>query len=727
MRCPRCRHENRDTARFCGECGVTLVRGDACPRCATLNPPDQRFCDACGQRLGADAAARSVREPRIRTPGHLAEKILRARGALEGERKQVTVLFADVVHSMRLAEGVDTEEWHRVLDRFFQILAEGIHRFEGTINQFTGDGIMALFGAPIAHEDHARRGCHAALYLTEALRDYATALADRGLDFAVRMGLNSGEVVLGRIGDDLRMEYTAVGHTVGLAARMEEIAAPGTTYLTEHTARLVEGFFVLRSRGTPPMKGVSATVEVYELEGVGPLRTRLDVSRRRGFSRLVGREEELAWLSAILERTIAGNGAVVGVVGDAGVGKSRVCLEFVEHCRGRGIAVHEAHCPSHGAAVPLLPIRDLVQSCLAIAADERDPDVSRAIADRLRALDLGLDDAVPLVHELLGMEQPDAPWSPVVAATTRHGRLAEFVRRLLRVQSAVGPVVLMIDDAHWIDPASDEMLREVTEVVPGTRTLLLANFRPEYRAEWMQGSHYHQLPLAPLSQRASHALLSDLLGADVSVGALFDLIGERTGGNPFFIEELVRALVIAGTLTGRPGDFRLATSLETLVLPTTVQSLLAARVDRLEESLKDVLQTAAVIGKQFDEPLIREVSGLDAQMLGVALGALQEAELVHEVQPYPEAQYAFRHPLTQEVAYHSQLGERRARLHARVATALEKLRADRLGAHAALIAHHWEAAGMRYEAARWRRRAALQVSSIKVRGGGRVREQRPLS
>jgi len=224
MRCPRCRHDNRDAARFCGECGVPLVRGDACARCATVNSPGQPFCDGCGQRLGVASPSPKTREPRI--PGHLAAKILGARGALEGERKQVTVLFADVVHSMEIAEGVDTEEWHRLLDRFFQILAEAIHRFEGTINQFTGDGVMALFGAPIAHEDHARRACHAALHLMRPLRDYATTLADRGLEFAVRMGLNSGEVVLGRIGDDLRMSYTAVGHTVGLAARMEEMAAP---------------------------------------------------------------------------------------------------------------------------------------------------------------------------------------------------------------------------------------------------------------------------------------------------------------------------------------------------------------------------------------------------------------------------------------------------------------------------------------------------------------------
>ena len=304
MRCPRCRHENRETARFCGECGASLGRGIPCPRCATFNPVSQRFCDSCGQQLASTGAVERAREPRAYAPRHLIEKILTTRRALEGERKQVTVLFADMVDSMRLAERVDAEEWHRVVDRFFQVLAEGIHRFEGTINQFTGDGVMALFGAPVAHEDHARRGCHAALHMMGELRGYASGLRVRGLEFSVRMGLNSGEVVVGTIGDDLRMDYTAQGHAVGLAARMEQVAAPGTVYVSEHTARLVEGFFTLRDHGTPPIKGVSTPVRVFELEGIGPLRTRLDAAGVRGFSRLVGREAELAWLDGILVRAL---------------------------------------------------------------------------------------------------------------------------------------------------------------------------------------------------------------------------------------------------------------------------------------------------------------------------------------------------------------------------------------------------------------------------------------
>src|SRR2546430_1194225 len=314
MRCPHCRHENRESARFCGECGASFERAAVCPRCAAKNPVGQRFCDSCGERLATGGGGGLARDPRSYTPGRLVERILATRSALEGERKQVTVLFTDVVDSMLLAERVGAEEWHRVLDRFFQIAAEAIHRFEGTVNQFTGDGVMALFGAPIAHEDHARRACHAALHLVDELRRFTGALRARGLEFSVRMGLNSGEVVVGKIGDDLRMDYTAQGHTVGLAQRMEQLAEPGRAYLTEHTAALVRGYFRLRDLGAFTVKGVRAPVRAHELEGVGSMRTRLDVSRARGLSRFVGRVEEMRTLEAALARAAEGHGRVIGVV-----------------------------------------------------------------------------------------------------------------------------------------------------------------------------------------------------------------------------------------------------------------------------------------------------------------------------------------------------------------------------------------------------------------------------
>src|SRR5213079_100140 len=346
-----------------------------CPSCAYEKLADSRFCAQCGVPLGRDPAR--VPDPRAYTPRHLAEKILSHRSALHGERKQVTVLFADVKGSMDLAEQVDPETWHRILDRFFGILAEGVHRFEGTVNQFTGDGIMALFGAPIAHEDHAQRACWAALHLRDEVRRYADELRTaRGFNFAVRMGLNSGEVVVGRIGDDLRMDYTALGHTVGLAQRMEQLAEPGKPLLTERTAKLVTGFFSVRDLGPSRVKGMTEPIRLYELEGAGRLRTRFDVSRARGLSRFVGRAPEMAALEASLEHALAGEGQIVGVVGEPGVGKSRLCHEFAERCRARGIPFIEAHAVAHGKTIPLLPWMELMRNAFGVTEQDGD-DMAR--------------------------------------------------------------------------------------------------------------------------------------------------------------------------------------------------------------------------------------------------------------------------------------------------------------------------------------------------------------
>ena len=719
MRCPHCQHENRERARFCGGCGTALEDVRACPRCATLNSAGQKFCDACGAAL-AECVGATTRDPRAYTPRHLVEKILTSRGALEGERKQVTVLFADLVDSMRLADILGAEDWHRVLDRVFEILTRAVHRFEGTINQFTGDGVMALFGAPLAHEDHARRACHAALFAMEELRAYASTLRVRELDLAARMGLNSGEVVVGKIGDDLRMDYTAQGHCVGLAARMEQLAGPRTVLLTQHTARLVEGFFTVTDLGPQAVKGAEGPVQVFELRGVGAVRTRLEASALRGLSRLIGRDAQLLWLDGILARAIEGSGQIIGVVGDAGLGKSRLCLEFIARCRTRRIAVYEVHCPAHGATVPWLAMRDLLRSCFGLAGDEGVETIRHRVRHQLEALDGDVRDALALVLEVLGVTDGRALDR---APQSLNARLAAFLRRFIRLRCAKEPVLLVLDDAHWIDRASDELVRELVASVRDSRTLLVANFRPDYRPAWIGGSNYHQLALAPLGEAASRELLRQLLGSDRSLVELSERIRARTGGNPYFAEEVVQALVVSGSLVGERGDYHLGAPIESLALPETVQSLLAARLDRIGESAKHVLQAAAVIGVQFDEPLLGEVCGLDPRDLGAALDELQDGELVRLLTPAPTAEYAFKHPLMRDVAYGSQLSERRARLHGAVARALERLRADRLGEHAALIAHHWETSGMRFEAARWKRRADLRVANIKL--GGRARRPPP--
>jgi len=589
-------------------------------------------------------------DPRGYTPKHLAEKILQSRSALEGERKRVTVLFADVKSSMELAESVDGEEWHRILDGFFSVLADGVHRFEGTVNQYTGDGIMALFGAPIAHEDHAQRACFSALHLADALRRYSEELKrTRGLGLSVRIGLNSGEVVVGKIGDDLRMDYTAQGQVVGLAQRMEQLADPGKAYLTEHTAALVSGYFRLRALGAFTLKGVREPVPVFELEGVGALRTRLDVSRARGFSRFVGRADELATLEAALGRATLGQGQVVGVVADAGTGKSRLCFELAERCRARGVAVHEAHAVSHGKMIPFLPLLELLRSLFGVRDGDAPLDARRKIAGTVTLLDASLEGALPLLLDFLGYPDPERP-APALDPEARQRQLVGLVQRLVRARPAREPALLLVEDLHWLDGASETFVEALVESVAGTHALLVLNFRPEYHAPWMQRSWYQQLPLAPLGAAAIDELLGELLGRDASLGDLATRIKGRTAGNPFFIEEMVLALAESGPLEGVRGAYRLAGPLDALVLPATVEAVLAARIDRLGEREKQVLQAASVLGKEFGEPILRRVLPLAESDLASSLRALVSAELVYEQALYPVAEYAFKHPLTQEVA-----------------------------------------------------------------------------
>jgi class 3 adenylate cyclase/tetratricopeptide (TPR) repeat protein len=705
MRCPACGEENRTGARFCGQCATPLGTFFTCTGCGAKNSVGQKFCDACGLAL-TEAPAGRARDLRAYTPAHLAEKILRLRSALEGERKQVTVLFADVQGSMDLAETVDAEEWHLIMDRFFAILSDGVHRFEGTINQFTGDGIMALFGAPIAHEDHAHRACHAALALTPELARYAHELRrTRGLSFSVRIGLNSGEVVVGKIGDDLRMDYTAQGRTVGLAARMEQIAAPDRIYLTEHTARLVREYFRLADLGEFDIKGVRKPVRIYELEGVGPIRTRLEASRARGFSLFVGRDEESRTLEAALARALRGEGEIVAVVAEAGVGKSRLTYEFVERCRGHGIAVFEARAVAHGKTVPLLGVLELLRSYFGIGDRDGDAEVRRKVAGTLVLLDESLRESLPLMFEFLGVADPDRP-APRVDPEARRRQLLALMRRVLTARSRREPAVIVFEDLHWIDEASETFLRDLADAIPGTRSLLVVNFRPEYSAPWLVGEHRRLLPLAPLGPEATVALLGDLLGDDDALATLSDRIRARAGGNPFFLEEIVLSLRENGVLAGSRGSYHLSRDPADLAIPSTVQAVLAARIDRLAEREKEVLQTAAVVGREFALPVLASVAALDAMALESVLRRLVAADFVYEHALFPEAVYAFKHPLTHEVAYFSQLSERRRRIHAAVARALADLTPEKSDSLAVLVAHHWEHAGERLEAARWTRRAA---------------------
>ncbi len=679
-----------------------------CTGCGAEVPAAARFCPQCAHPVGAAATPPPppLRDTRAYTPKHLADKILQSRSALEGERKQVTVLFADVKGSMELADSVEPEQWHAILDRFFQILADGVHRFEGTVNQYTGDGIMALFGAPIAHEDHAQRACYAALHLREELRAYADQLRlTRGLSLATRIGLHSGEVVVGKIGDDLRMDYTAQGAVVGLAQRMEQLAAPGTVLLSDATALLAQGYFALRDLGPASVKGVAEPVRVHELEGVGALRTRFDRSRARGLSKFVGRAAEMGALEAALEQALTGHGQVVGVVADAGTGKSRLCFEFGERCRAKGITVRTASGVAHGKAVPLLPVLEFYRSSFGITERDDARAARQKIAGGVVQNDESLVASLPLLFDFLGVPDPEKPVE-LEPGPERQRALLGILKRLTLARSRREPAVILFEDLHWIDEATGVFLENLVDAADASRTLLVVNFRPEYRADWMRRSYYQQQALAPLDARAFAEMLGETLGSDSALLALVGRIHERSGGNPFFAEEIVLSLIESGALEGASGAYRLTRNVDALGIPATVQLVLAARIDRLGEREKNVLQTASVIGREFSESLLRRVAGVESGALAEGLRALVQAGFLHETALYPEAEYAFKHPLTQEVALGSQLRERRARVHAAVAKALVEIHAGALDEHAALLAHHFEAAADLPEAARCHERAA---------------------
>jgi class 3 adenylate cyclase/tetratricopeptide (TPR) repeat protein len=641
----------------------------------------------------------------------------------DGERKQVTVLFADVSGSMDLAEGQDPEEWRKVMQRFFAILAEAVERFEGTVDKFTGDGIMAVFGAPVAHEDHARRASYAALQMLDAVASYAAELRrEQGLNFSTRIGINSGEVVVGAIGVDGEGGYTAIGHTVGLAQRMEALAEPGTAYVTESTAALVGSFLELKELGEFEIKGASQPVEVFELAGIGAARSRLDLSRERGFSRFVGREREMAALEEALGHAEEGAGTVVGIAAEAGVGKSRLTHEFAERCRERGHEVFEAQAQAHGRSIPLMPVLQMLRAYFGIGDREPERLSREKIAGRTLLLDSEFADDLPLLFDFLGVPDPERPVAQM-RPEARQRALSRIVCHLIDAPRRSHTVVLVIEDLHWIDESSEAMLAEMVAALEGTSTLAVVNFRPEYELGWERAPIYRQLSLEPLGQADTRELLRDLAGEDPSLDGLEEPIHARTAGNPFFVEEIIRELVEAGYFEGERGAYRLVRPVEEAGVPATVQAVLAARIDRLDPQAKQLLQVASVVGKEVGARALGLTAGLSEELLNPTLCDLVDGGYLYEAELYPERVLAFRHPLTQEVAYGTQLAERRAATHAAAARALIELEPERRDELAALVAQHMEAGGETLEAARWSARAAHWAGHTRPQDAMRLWQQ----
>jgi class 3 adenylate cyclase/tetratricopeptide (TPR) repeat protein len=692
MHCLSCGFENPEGLKFCNECGTPLRM--PCAQCGFANHPQAKFCGECGATLPPRARAWTapplaprLHAPLSYTPYHLAEKILHSKAALEGERKQVTVLFADLEGSMELLADRDPEEARQLLDPVLERMMESVHHYEGTVNQVMGDGIMALFGAPIAHEDHALRASYAALAMQEAIRRYSEEVRrGHGITVHIRVGLNSGEVVVRAIGNDLHMDYSAIGQATHLAARMEQLTTPGSILLTAETLRLVEGLVQVNALGPVPVKGLTAPVEVFELVGATAVRTRLQAGAR-ALTRFVGRQAELEALCQALERTGTGHGQVVAVIGEAGVGKSRLLYEFTRSHHTHGWLLLEGSSVSYGKAMPYLPVRELLKAYFQIEERDEGQRIREKVTGKLLTLDPALGPTLPAFLTLLDVPLDDPSWQ-ALDPPQRRQRTLDAMKRLLLRESQAQPLLLVFENLHWLDAETQTLLDSLIEGLPIARVLLLVNYRPEYTHDWESKTYYTQLRLDPLPPESADELLQALLGNDASLALLKRLLIERTEGNPFFLEESVRALVETGVLVVERSAYRLAKSLVSMQVPATVQAVLAARIDRLPPDEKRLLQAAAVIGTNVPFALLQAIAEVPEEPLHLGLTHLQAAEFLYKTRLFPEIEYTFKHALTHQVAYESLLQERRRALHARIVEALEALAGDRVAEQVERLAHH---------------------------------------
>jgi class 3 adenylate cyclase/tetratricopeptide (TPR) repeat protein len=658
-----------------------------CGSCGKDNAPGSRFCSDCGHFLLGRAPAAAGAAPRAYTPTHLAERV-RSTVVAEGERKHVTVLFADLRNSLELLTARDPEEARALLDPVLERMMAAVHQYDGLVNQVMGDGIMALFGAPIALEDHAVRAAYAALRMQESVRAYAAQLPRAlGAVVMIRVGLNSGEVLVRSIGSDLRMDYSAVGQTTHLASRMEQAAAPGTILAAPDTAALVEGFVVLEPLGPVPIKGVEAPMEVFEIVRAGQARSRLQAAAARGLTRFVGRAEELAAIVGALERARGARGEVVGVVGEAGVGKSRLLWEFMHSDHTRGCLLLEGQAAPYAKDVAYGPIIDVLRKYFGIEERQDQEEIRVRVAAELEGRDDSLRAFVPAFLALLDVAFDDPEWARL-DPLLRRARTIEGVRRLLVVESRRQPVIVALEDLNWADSETEAVLEALVESLPNARILVLASYRPDYRLAWGGQPCCTELRLEPLPPASVGTLLDTLLGSDAGLGRLKETLRTQAAGNPLFLEESVRALVETGALAGTRGAYRLSGPLPAVQVPPSLQALMAARIDRLAPADKATLQSAAVIGKDVQAALLEAIADVPASELRGSLGRLQQGEFLYERSLFPDLEYTFKHALTHEVAYGSLLKDRRRTLHGRIADAIVALYRDRLVEHVERLAHH---------------------------------------
>lgn len=682
MRCPSCTTQNLASNRFCLNCGVPLVV--ACPQCSAESPMSAVFCGACGTRLARDQA-----------PGGGVAGL----ASSSEEFKQATVLFADIVSSTRLLADLDPEQAMGRLRPAIRSMCEAVTRFDGTVVQTMGDGVLALFGAPRAQEGHAFLACEAALTLQ-------ASFAGAGGGPRIRVGLHTGEVVAGAPGSNAQATRDVHGVALHLASRLQELAGPGEIYMSEQCHHLIRSGFETAPLGARRLDGIPEPVAIFRLLGMNHNIAGREF-RGASLTPFCGREHETGILRRTFRAIQRGETKVTGIVGAPGTGKSRLCFEFAEWCRQRGVAVYETRAQLYGHSTPLQLALDFLRLTLGIQSTDNPARARRTIADRLREIGSTFEADHSVLCEFLGLADHKPLWPNPRA---RHARLLDLLRHLVR-QIGVKPSLIMVEDLHWADAASEEFLATLVEAAASTQTMLVFNYRPSYSAPFMQTDGFQTILLGELNPSDTEVMLDRLIGRRPELRELRRRVAERSGGNPFFVEELVRSLTENSMLLGPAGAYTLGSAANDNALPTTVQDVIGARIDHLGTGERAILQIGAIIGKQFALDVIETVANADRGEIEAALERLCEADMIESRQGTLGRYYIFRHPLIQEVAYRMQLKARRATLHASVAQAMRRFHENESDGSAALIAYHYEAAGDAIAAAAYWARAARWVGS----------------
>jgi class 3 adenylate cyclase/tetratricopeptide (TPR) repeat protein len=719
LQCPKCRIQNPQENKFCRDCGAKLVA--SCPDCGSKVLSDDKFCGKCGCRLDLKttpkepASTSDISRLQRYLPEGLAQKILSQKDRIQGEMRQVTVLFCDMEGFTTIAEKIGPEAVYALMDKVYEILIHAVNAYEGTVNELTGDGIMALFGAPIALEDAPQRAVRAAIAMHKEITRFSERMTQEKGFFPIRMriGINSGPVVVGTVGNNLRVEFKALGDTVNLASRLQNLAAPGTTLVTEETFKLTEGFFRFENLGEKQVKGKSEAVRVYQVLAPSSRRTRFDVSAERGLTPFLGRNRELELLLVGLARAKEGIGQIFQVCGEAGIGKSRFLYEFRKAVSGGNLIFLEGRCLSFAGGAPFYPIADLLKGLFEVQENDSGATIREKVKNALGLRKAEEGQMLPYLLELLGVQDSGLEQIALSHEGRKDAMINAICQTLLR-GDGTQTIVIALEDLHWADPSTLEALRRIFDDMVNATVLIVLTCRPDFFHNWGSRSYFNQITLNRLSNREVQLMASQLLAAESVDPELQKLVFGKSEGVPFFVEELIKSLFSMGLIEKLDSKVSLSGDRRFLDIPSTIQDIIMARVDRLDEDARRVLKVASAIEREFTLDLINAVTGFPEDLLAISLAALKEAELLYERVAPSSVFFVFQHALTRDVVYASILSNERKKLHRRIGNTLAQKSGDeRLGPYAVIAGHFFECEAFA-EAAKYFQRAARAEKNTSI-------------